>query len=957
MMKMTMNALLAAAALFGALPAAGLPAPSVATAAAGPAHLVADLNPGLEPFDPASPAADFNGYVTVGGRVLFLGFLPEGDRTQCGLWTVDPASGAAERQATVCSDLDSFYNSRLRWLVPAGGVAGGSALGYLSDFTGRLWRTDGTAAGTFVLGSVTVGGDLLDLPALGADGRTLFFSGCAPATGCEPWRSDGTPRGTRPLRDLAPGAASSNPAGFTRDGQRILFTVGGALWSTDGTGPGTARLAQIVPDAPGARLDPPLPYGGVIYVLSYEPGLTLWAYDPAAGRAHRLGRFVSDFLGRAGVTFEAVGGRLLIRQFDHTGGPQSLWEAKGTRLLPVGPPFAFTALSRLQAAGGRIVFAASRTAAPPVLWTLAPGMKRPLPLTGCAGGCPAVDTDLAPAALLAGRLYFPGRDAAHGRELWSTDGTAAGTRRVKDLCPGACDGGPAELRPALGQLVLVDQQGFLWASDGTPAGTVRLADTGIAPPFAAPVDLAVASGHIVFTALDPAAGRQPFVSDLTPAGTHLLAPIGPGLAASSNPSDLTPLGARLLFEACASGVAALYSSDGTQAGTFALPGTEVTGCSAGHPGNLFTTVGSLAFFDWLGKLWRTDGTAAGTFPVLTLPAGVSFVRSEIAFGGQLLFVLDPPAFPPSDDGWDWTVWTSDGTPAGTREAFPLRLGSAPAPFFPGGEGEVLFTAPPSTSHDDEFALWRTDGTAAGTRILLPGVSSTLETARLGGVAYFLAATLNTTGNLWTTDGTAAGTRPILPFESPAAPVAANDLTVFDGALYFFAGGTSVGGGTPQPPAALWRSDGTAAGTRLVKVVAPPQSVGIGLPFRLPELTVAGDHLFFRAQDDVHGAELWATDGTPEGTAIVKDIHPGPGSSLLDGLAAAGGTLYFTATDGEHGVELWQSDGTAEGTVMVEDLVPGPAPSNPEQLTAADGLLCFTADDGVHGREPWALPLP
>jgi len=85
----------AALVLFLALPV---------SAATGPAHLVADLDPGLEPFDPSGDHADFNGYRTVGGRVLFFGFLPEGNEfltgTQCGLWMVDLASGAAERLAT-----------------------------------------------------------------------------------------------------------------------------------------------------------------------------------------------------------------------------------------------------------------------------------------------------------------------------------------------------------------------------------------------------------------------------------------------------------------------------------------------------------------------------------------------------------------------------------------------------------------------------------------------------------------------------------------------------------------------------------------------------------------------------------------------------------------------------------------------------------------------------------------
>src|SRR3954454_22637209 len=183
--KMTTQALLAAATLLVALPAAVLSA----AAAGEPAHLVADLDPGLEPLPYPGDHADFSGYVTVGGRVVFFGFLPEGNGvltgTQCGLWTVDPASGAAERLATLCSDVQNFNGSHLRWLTPTPDAGGGGPLAHFSDFTGRLWRTDGTAAGSFVLGTVTVGGTYdggyLVPPALGADGRTLFFQGCTAA--------------------------------------------------------------------------------------------------------------------------------------------------------------------------------------------------------------------------------------------------------------------------------------------------------------------------------------------------------------------------------------------------------------------------------------------------------------------------------------------------------------------------------------------------------------------------------------------------------------------------------------------------------------------------------------------------------------------------------------------------------------------------------------------------------
>ena len=70
-----------------------------------------------------------------------------------------------------------------------------------------------------------------------------------------------------------------------------------------------------------------------------------------------------------------------------------------------------------------------------------------------------------------------------------------------------------------------------------------------------------------------------------------------------------------------------------------------------------------------------------------------------------------------------------------------------------------------------------------------------------------------------------------------------------------------------------------------------------------------------------------------------------------------GTLFFAASDELHGLELWQSDGTAAGTVMVADLNPGPAHSYPASITSADGRLYFAADDGFHGKELWVLLPP
>jgi ELWxxDGT repeat protein len=98
---------------------------------------------------------------------------------------------------------------------------------------------------------------------------------------------------------------------------------------------------------------------------------------------------------------------------------------------------------------------------------------------------------------------------------------------------------------------------------------------------------------------------------------------------------------------------------------------------------------------------------------------------------------------------------------------------------------------------------------------------------------------------------------------------------------------------------------------------------------------------------------------PAQTAIqVADINvgsplaiSGPGSNPTN-LTNVNGTLYFTATNGTSGIELWKSDGTADGTSLVKDIRAGAAGSNPQQLTAVGDIVYFTADDGPSERKLW-----
>ena len=81
----------------------------------------------------------------------------------------------------------------------------------------------------------------------------------------------------------------------------------------------------------------------------------------------------------------------------------------------------------------------------------------------------------------------------------------------------------------------------------------------------------------------------------------------------------------------------------------------------------------------------------------------------------------------------------------------------------------------------------------------------------------------------------------------------------------------------------------------------------------------------RATTAAKGRELWRTDGTAAGTVIVKDVMPGNGSSYPDQMTAMNDILYFVDADGvtgteQSGAELWRSDGTTAGTYVVKDLV-------------------------------------
>ncbi|HEX3527563.1 MAG TPA: ELWxxDGT repeat protein [Thermoanaerobaculia bacterium] len=816
----------------------------------------------------------------------------------------------------------------------------------------------------------------------------LYFSATDPAHGQELWRSDGTAAGTYRLTDICAGRCDSSPDNLTMSRGHLFFTAddgfsGRELWQSDGTPGSEQRVRDLCPgpcsSAPYSLLDSG---DALFFAASNGQGQQLWRSDGTPGGTTLVATPCDLQPGQV----QCIGrlqqvGRWLF--FTVTTDTFSLWRSDGTP-------------------GGTGPFNDPAAVAVPWLTYL------------------ITDGD---------RAFFLTQDA-----LWRTDGTVAGTARIKalsDLLPPPAQVYNTQAQIWNGLLFLFLGNNVAIVSDGTADGTISFPAI---PSFSGGSSLVPLPDALLFVSEEHGPPSSLWRTRGTAATTERIFDLN-GLDDPSNEDfiiDLTPLGDRALFrvERWDTKAVEIWETDGTAAGTRQLQGVEPG--SADFP---MFPAGSQAYFQRIAlpavELWRTDGTAAGTFPVHGFGSGPgsSGPLAQAALGDRLIFSAQTAEHRAP-------LFRSDGTPAGTRRLSGPASDSASwaTGFTPAGNRLFFFSSAavtyPGTDvwHLAANGLWWTDGTPGGTAEVASKIVSFSPVGALDRKLLFAGADsipLYFGGpdiELWSSIGNTSGhpggpgtvrVKNINPFQDDthehhtctAASSSPGPGVQVNGGLIVFAADDGTAGRE------LWATDGSRAGTRLVRDINPGRSnvppapecssrSTTGLPSDPQGFVRFRQGALFTADDGVHGRELWWTDGTWQGTRRVADLRPGAAGSEPHDLTAFRNAVYFIASPDGHGESLWRTDGTARGTIMVADLKvggttswarsltaagdqlflavynestgpelwvsrgdatstrmvvdlrPGPAGSSPQELTAAGNVIVFAADDGEHGQEPW-----
>lgn len=891
-------------------------------------QLVRDINVKTGPSDPSRPFV-FN------GSMYFFARTPAYGRE---LWRSDgTAAGTVMLKDLVSDDNEGTTSGTENYpFAPAAINDHFYFIAHAPNFQIGLWKSNGTADGTVLVKTFP---NSMSLAFLTAFQDRLFFT-----LSGKLWRSDGTEAGTQPIDEIASvptygslivfknafyfaGISAVDKATYGAENNMELYRIMDAHTSPE-------LMKDINPtqngNNPGSNPENFLATGSTLFFTAYQSGSgsEIWATDGTSAGTHLVKDMVpvNDF-SKEVVLGTTWNGKLYF--FFDTYQDRELWSSDGTEagtqlVSVIGTGLYYHSsegnwISSALPLGSYLYFVMEDPVRGIELWrTNGTGTgtqffmdinTQPVDSTHHAGS-----SEVTFLVAANGLLYMSARDrnydpndtsySSGNRELWVTDVTLGNTRMVKDILPGKGSSNPTGAVAFQNKVFLSADDGLhgveLWETDGSAAGTNLLKDIN-APTLDSNIQIigeGIYNGEptLFFGADDSIHGMELWHTTHQGQSASLFIDLN-GTEKSSlylfPPLSPVILKDRVIFVGCDSAAQRLpgnstnckiYSSAGTQESTFALTGSGAENylfLSKVEPGTVYFALQNSSNVE----LWKTDGTVVGTQLVRGFDPGLDLNSPPVLLNNSVYFLTVDPG--------KVQLWRTNGTLSGTVPIHTITNVSQYQFFNLVVVNGLLFFRLQTNS---SASLYQTDGTAEGTVEVRPGFSDPM--AECGGRLYFASiSTQDYQRYLYATNGKAGGVEQLLNIYENGMDPNEFVITPLGDSCYFLA--HSIANGR-----SIWQTNGTASGTHKIA------SLAYGLVY---SLVSSGRRLFFPGIDiNTNQVELWASDGTAMGTQQFADIYPGVNSSTPQQLTVADHKLFFVAQDGTHGRELWvyTPDGSA-----------------------------------------------
>lgn len=748
----------------------------------------------------------------------------------------------------------------------------------------------------------------------------LFFIQDVPGTGRELWTRDETSQ--RIVRDINPGSKgafpeflSPNLVAAVADG-RICFLAennefGKEIWCSNGSPEGTGILKDItIGESSTHLLKLHLFHNRLLAAVRNDDGhLEIWLSDIAISTLDRVFVTPSKITNNAEVFFTNLNSDYYLTYINEAGNME-LWRANLQTTTPIPVQSPVTKIFAMLSLNGAVVIdAAYLNIEDRKLFSLSP-------LSGSLGSYTNGVVIPSGESLAFGDsiAFFAGQTPTTGIEIWRTGGSHLNTAMIASLTPGSASTNVHRL-VAWGDRVIVlgareNVGSFLWASNAANTSFNQ-----IVIPYSKRISnvYPLSASYFLIVAEDETTGEELWYSNGTTSGTALLADIAVGLE-SSHPTNFARAGLGVYLTGInETGIEQLWyvfpqlPPTAAKIRDLSLPAPERRAVP-NYYGESYDKLNDYLLIPpaFSGDLlYSSRGTPGTTEPFL----GASFEKFLTNFRGTKTFLANPNFnFLDGVGSFSAEVWRTDGSIAGTQPLASFDYGS------------FAYLPEPDAAEVNSYLLVRGAGQNTDDKVLLSGevINNTasiqqmslvdprnhFENVQLGPRIFFAGYTPATGVELWATDGTNAGTDLIK--DAVVGPISSNptDLTILNGEIYYFIHGDTT---------ALMKTNGTTVGTSVVKYL--DSLYEITWPALIHSLFNYNGHLYFFHNDSLYQRlTLWKTTGTvPVTTLVSSNLSTLPGTGQFLGVVN-NRLLFISSLATSFG--LWATDGTSTGTDLL-----------------------------------------